>query len=77
MQKKVHQSLIRGEVCQRKATTEEESTAVALRYVLKISFQLFLVDFGVDLGARPQGHSELWPKGLSQKMPKSNKNNGR
>ena len=47
------------------------------RYVLKISFQLFLVDFGVDLGARPQGHSELWPKGLSPKMPKSNKNNGR
>ncbi len=47
------------------------------RYVLKISFQLFLVDFGVDLGARPQGHSELWPKRLSQKMPKSNKNNGR
>ena len=48
-----------------------------LWYVLKISFQLFLVDFGVDLGARPQGHSELWPKGLSPKMPKSNKNNGR
>ena len=48
-----------------------------IRYVLKISFQLFLVDFGVDLGARPQGHSELWPKGLSPKMPKSNKNNGR
>ena len=38
---------------------------------------LFLVDFGVDLGARPQGHSELWPKGLSPKMPKSNRNNGR
>ena len=52
-------------------------TKKILWYVLKISFQLFLVDFGVDLGARPQGHSELWPKGLSPKMPKSNKNNGR
>ena len=32
---------------------------IRLRYVLKISFQLFLVDFGVDLGARPQGHSSV------------------